>query len=142
MAAEGNQSATKHGAEGAIRRISQGQPLIGMAKDMQNEVEETLETQGIDAIVRDGAIGLETAARLYKNAFLAAVEKGDLEAVDRYGARYGWIQSKALLAWGQVRKDAKEKGGMLGKVLEAYRSDMDATQDAQNTPQEGQGGQE
>jgi hypothetical protein len=116
-----NQNATKHGAEGAIRRISEGKPLLGIARDMQLEVEEALETQGVEAIVLEGAVGLETAARLYKNAFLAAAEKGDLEALDRFGARYGWIQSKALLAWALVKQDRKGKGGRLAEVLDAYR---------------------
>ena len=131
-----NQNATKHGAEGAIRRISEGKPLLGIARDMQLEVEEALETQGVEAIVLEGAVGLETAARLYKNAFLAAAERGDLEALDRYGQRYGWIQSKALLAWAQVKADRKGKGGRLAEVLAAY------AKDTTNSQQEGQGGQE
>ena len=121
MTEKGNQRAIRHGAEGALRRVTAGQPLIGIAKDMQDEVEDVYQVHGIDPIILAGAKGLEVVARLYKNAVMAAAEKGDLEAFDRYAARYGWLQSKTLLAWSMVQKSQKNNGptldALLGKVV-------------------------
>jgi hypothetical protein len=117
MARLNNQTAIKHGAEGALRRVTAGQPLIGIAKDMQDEVEDAYQLQGIEAIILEGAIGLETVARLFKNAVMAAAEKGDLDTFERYCQRYGWLQSKALLAWGQVQKSEKNNGPTLDAIL-------------------------
>ena len=137
----GNQKATKHGAEGAIRRISEGQPFLGIALDTQKDVEARLEGEGLEAIVQANAIRLQTATDLYYQAVLKAAQDGDTAAFDRFIARYGWIAGVTLRAWAQVKADRKGKGGQIDRVLEAYRT-QDTPQDQEGSPQEGQGGQE
>jgi hypothetical protein len=117
MAEKGNQNATKNGAEGALKKLNTGRALIGIAKEMQDEVEDAYQLEGIETIILEGAKGLETVARLFKNAVMAAAEKGDLDSFDRYAARYGWLQSKSLLAWGQVQKTQKENGPTLDAIM-------------------------
>jgi len=134
MAQTGNQKATKHGAEGAIRRISQGTPFLGIALDQQHAVETRLETDGLEAIVQENAIRLQTATDLYYQATLKAAQDGDTAAFDRFIARYGWIAGVTLRAWAQVKADRKGKGGKITEVLASY-----ATKD---TPQERTGSTE
>ena len=133
MTQTGNQTAIKHGGEGAIRRVSQGQPFIGVALDAQHEVEKRLDTEGLEAIVQENAIRLQTATDLYYSAVLKAAQDGDTAAFDRFIARYGWIAGVTLRAWAQVKADRKGKGGRITEVLAAY---------AQDTPQEGTGSTE
>jgi len=132
MAGKDNQNATKHGASGALKRITSGLPLIGIAKDMQLEVEDALETQGIEAIVCEGATRLETAARLYWGAILKAAEAGDIDTLDRYVARFGWLASKALLAWGQVKQDRRGKKQPLDVLLGKAAPNMPKKRDLSN----------
>jgi hypothetical protein len=136
MARKGNQTATKHGGEGAIRRISQGQPFLGIAMDAQEAVTKRLEAEGLEAIVQEDAIRLQTATDLYYSAVLKAAQDGDTTAFDRFIARYGWIAGVTLGAWAQVKQDRKGKGGRIDEVLEAYAKER------VNSPQEGQGGME
>jgi hypothetical protein len=130
-----NQNAAKHGGEGAIRRISKGQPFLGIAMDQQRAVETRLEAEGLEAIVQENAIRLQTATDLYYQAVLKAAQDGDTAAFDRFIARYGWIAGVTLRAWAQVKQDRKGKGGRIDEVLAAYGRD----QDTENSPQEGQG---
>lgn len=124
-----NQNAVKHGGEGAIRRISQGQPFLGVALDAQEAVTKRLETEGLESIVQENAIRLQTATDLYYSAVLKAAQDGDTAAFDRFIARYGWIAGVTLRAWAQVKQDRKGKGGRLSEVLEAYRTQEAPTQE-------------
>jgi hypothetical protein len=137
----GNQNSTRHGGEGAIRRIAKGQPFLGIALDQQQAVEARLEAEGLDAIVQENAIRLQTATDLYYSAVLKAAQDGDTAAFDRFIARYGWIAGVTLRAWAQVKQDRKQSGGKLAEVLEAYRK-QEAPQDGENSPQEAPGGTE
>ena len=120
MAKAGNQHNLKHGGEGAIRRISQGQPFLGVALDQEQAVTKRLEVEGLESIVQENAIRLQTATDLYYSAVLKAAQDGDTEAFDRFIARYGWIAGVTLRAWAQVKADRKGKGGRLSEVLDAY----------------------
>ena len=111
MAKIANQQAVKHGGEGAIRRISEGKPFLGIALDQQRAVTERLETEGLEVIVQENAIRLQTATDLYYQAVLKAAQDGDTGAFDRFIARYGWIAGVTLRAWAQVKQDRKGKGG-------------------------------
>jgi hypothetical protein len=120
MAGPGNQHNLKHGGEGAIRRISQGQPFLGIALDQEQAVTKRLEAEGLEALVQENAIRLQTATDLYYQAVLKAAQDGDTAAFDRFIARYGWIASVTLRAWAQVKQDRKGKGGHLSEVLDSY----------------------
>ncbi len=102
MTKENNQNAIKHGAEGAIRRISEGKPFIGLAKDEQKAVEAELQANGQAEIVKRDAIRLQSCLNLYFNAVEKAAADGDLAAFDRYISRFGWLSGVTLRAWSQV----------------------------------------
>jgi hypothetical protein len=113
----------KHCGEQASKAIASGVPFAGLAQAMEQSVQAELEEQGRGAIVSTAAIRLETAARLYYAAVMKAAETGDLQALDRYVARFGWLQSAALRGWAQVRDEEREHKGqsldvLLGKAQE------------------------
>jgi hypothetical protein len=83
MSVKDNQNATKNGGEGAIRRVSEGKPFIGLAKDEQRAVEAELKDNGQAAIVKGDAIRLQSALNLYFGAIEKAVAGGALTAFDR-----------------------------------------------------------
>jgi len=116
-----NQNATKHGAAGAIKRITNGQPFIGVALDQQHDVEARLETHGLEAIVQENAIRLQAALDLYYAAVLGAAQAGDTLAFDSYIARYGWLAGVTLRAWAQVKQDRKQNNNKLVEVLDHYK---------------------
>jgi|GEM_PF-3256162 len=105
----GVQNALKYGGEGAIRRISEGKPLLGIAAEEEKAVTAELADKGVSDIVRADAVKLQAAANLYWNAVMAAAQAGDITALDRYVARFGWLQGVTLRAWMQVRNDEKDK---------------------------------
>ncbi len=102
-----NQNAVKHGGAGAIKRLTTGQPFIGMAHDA--EVQEEYKTDGPGAPELRDAQRLQAAAELYWNAVSKAAEAGDLQAIDKYIQRYGWLASLALRAWTEIRKREKNE---------------------------------
>jgi hypothetical protein len=118
-----NQSAMKHGGAGALLRIEKGQPFLGAALEAQKDVETRLESAGLETLVEENAIRIQTVTDLYYQAVLKAAQDGDTAAFDRYVARYGWIAGVTLRAWAQVKQDRKANGGLVGKVLEAYAKD-------------------
>lgn len=127
-----NQRALKHGGEGAIRRISEGKPLIGAAYEEQKRVEADLAEVGIDGLVQDDAIRLQTACNLYWTAIEKAAQEGNLAALDRYIARFGWLVGVTLRALAQMKANekarAKTAAGIVD-VMEAIRKATDGNQD-------------
>ncbi len=124
-----NQHATKHGGEGALRRMNQGKPFIGLAADEERRVIAEVAAGGYDPLVKRNAISLQTITDLYRDAVFKAAEAGDLAAFDRYVARYGWLSGVTLRALAQVaalEKDAaKGKTGAIDvlKAIKAARND-------------------
>lgn len=104
----GMQNALKYGGEGAIKRISEGKPLLGIAAEEEKAVTAELADKGVSDIVRADAVKLQAAANLYWNAVMKAAQDGDITALDRYVARFGWLQGVTLRAWMQVRNDEKD----------------------------------
>lgn len=126
----GNQHAIKHGGEGAIRRISEGKPFLGLAADTEKTVTADLAEMGIEELVRRDAIRLQTVSDLYYAALLKAAESGDLAAFDRYVARFGWLAGVTLRAWAQVTAGDKDKakgGASVVDVLNSIRKGKDET---------------
>ncbi len=124
MTDKGNQHAIKHGGEGAIRRISEGKPFLGLAADEQKAIEAELQASGQAEIVKGDAIRLQTAANLYWNAVMKAAQDGDIAALDRYVARYGWLSGVTLRAWQQVAandKAAAHNGPSVIDVIQAMK---------------------
>jgi hypothetical protein len=119
-APKGNQHATKHGAEAALDRLTDGQPFTGLALDKQAEIVKELESDGVDSIVERNAIRLQTAADLYFEALTKAAQDGNEKLFDAYVGRFGWLTAKTLLAWQQVKANRKARKPALDGVLKDY----------------------
>lgn len=120
-AQQGNTLALKHGGAGAEQKISRGEPLTGIAADAQARVHDDYES-GV-SMVKENAERLQAASRLYWDAITAAAQSGDIKSLDTYVSRFGWLASKALLAWAEVGKQEKKRGDKAGLILEAIKND-------------------
>jgi hypothetical protein len=125
----------EHGGEKAVKQIQHGEPLTGPAAAAQLEVRADYEAGGAPAMIREQAERLHTASRLYWEAFLAACTAQNLDLLDGYAARFGWLASSALRAWEALERTNKGKGSRIDAVLAAYKD----KETGQNNPQEGQG---
>ncbi len=129
---KGNQSAVKHGAEGALRRRNEGKPFIGLAAEEEKAVLADLQEMGIAELVKRDAIRLQTITNLYYAAVQKAAETGDIMAFDRYVARLGWLAGVTLRAWQQVtndQKDAAKSAAGIVNVMTAIRKARDDKRD-------------
>jgi len=104
-----NQFALKHGGAAAMEKIKQGKPFIGLAAEEEQRVSTEYELEGRLAIEKQTAIRLQTAQNLYWSAIQKAAQDGDLVALDRYVARFGWLAGVTLRAWDQVGKGEKKR---------------------------------
>jgi hypothetical protein len=128
MTNKGDQHGLVHGGEGAVKSIQHGEPMRGLAASTEQVVRSELEVSGRYAMVQNAAIRLETAARLYWDAFVKAANDGDLDKVDKYAARYGWLAGCALRAWAGVKQEqdqAAKSGAGIIDVLKAVRGNND-----------------
>ncbi len=98
-------ASVKFGAERAVKQIQHGQALTGPAREAEEQVRDDLANIGRVEIVTNAAIRLEAVARLFYNAVIDASERGDMEKLDTYVKRFGWLQSSALRAWAQVKQE-------------------------------------
>ena len=120
---EENDSAVRHGGAGAIRRIAEKQPFIGIAADEQKAVEADLQLNGTDKITELNCIRLQTAMNLYWNAVQKSAADGDLESFDRYISRFGWLAGVTMRAWAQYNADAKAKSR--GNIIDLLKGGND-----------------
>ena len=113
----------EHGGEGAVRRVTEGRELVGIAKQAELDVYAELETEGRQAIVRRNAARLQACADLFWNAVQKAAQDGDLEKLDHYVGRFGWLSSASLRAWVQVKGEEERPGTPVDvqTVLETIR---------------------
>ncbi len=111
-----------HGGEGAVKKLSSGQEFVGLAHEAEHAVAVELETVGRASIVIRNARRLQAACDLFWNAVTKAAQVGDLESLDRYVARFGWLAGASLRAWAQVRQeDGDGRGASARDVLDAIR---------------------
>jgi hypothetical protein len=118
---KGNQNALVHGGAAADKKISHGEPLTGIAADAQASVRADYESGGASSMVKENAERLQAASRLYWDAITAAAQAGDIKSLDTYVARFGWLASKALLAWAEVKRQDKTRGDKAGFILDAIK---------------------
>lgn len=104
-----NEYALKHGGEGAVKAIQHGRDLTGLAAREEELVKREYAELGRAELVEEQAIRLHTASRLYWNAVQAAADAGDLDKLDAYVARFGWLASATLRAWAEVRREEASK---------------------------------
>ena len=112
----------KHGGEAAVKAIQHGKPFTGMAAAAEADVYQELAEGGTYSLVEKNAVRLQAACDLYWAAITKAAEDRDLNALDRYISRFGWLAGTSLRAWAQVRQDEKDKDNIsAGDVLAAIR---------------------
>jgi hypothetical protein len=113
-----------HGGEGATRRIREGKELIGIARQAELDVYAELEIDGRQAIVRRNAARLQAATDLFWNAVQKAAQDNDLDRLDHYVSRFGWLAGASLRAWAQVKIEEERPGTPVDvqAVLTAVRS--------------------
>jgi len=99
---------TQTGGAKAIKQLQHGDSLSGIAAEAQAAVEMTLETEGIHAIMRLNATRTQAVADMYWGALQKAAQDGDLEQLDKFTARYGWLSGVAMRAW-QAVNDLEKK---------------------------------
>jgi len=88
----GNENALQHGGERAVKALSAGTSLVGMAHQLQLEVHDEIERDGLLAVMRVEAERYLAVARLFFGLVLGAES---LDDVDRFARRFGWLSSKA-----------------------------------------------
>lgn len=123
-----------HGGRGAIKRISQGKELVGLAAEAQSQVQARVADHGIDGELRRNAERWQAATDLYYNALMAALQSGDVERATGLLAKWGWGTNSAIRAWTAVKQTEKTKDNT-GKIIDSlsnYRSDVDKPQGAKN----------
>ena len=100
----------RHGGESAVKAIQRGEvfQLGTLARDAELAVYNELESSGRYALVVRSATRLQACCDLFWNAIEAAAQNGDLEQLDRYIKRFGWLASSALRAWAQVRAESAD----------------------------------
>lgn len=121
MTKKGNTNALKHGGESAVKDLTAGNPLRGMASTAQQDVHSDYEAHGAGYLVQEQAERLTAVSRLFWEACLAAAQAGNLYQLDAFVARYGWLAGASLRAWALVQANDKSKNGktldtILGKA--------------------------
>jgi len=130
---KGNQNALKHGVDGAIKRVLDGEPFIGLAADEEKAVTLDLAEMGVTEIKRTNAIRLQTTLNLCWNALDKALQDGDLVAAERFIRLHGWLSGKSKDAWKEVQADAKDDSHKDAlDLIERYRG-KGATDDTINS---------
>lgn len=112
----------KHGGEGALRSIERGVPFPPGTPAAEREIllRAELERDGVTEVLTRGAIRMEVAADLYYAAVCKAAEGDDLAVLDKFIARFGWLQSSAIRSWVLVKAErASQDTGLLAKAIEA-----------------------
>lgn len=124
---------TVHGGQGALKRIRQGKEFVGLAKIAQDDVLDRLDANGIEGELTRNAARLQTAADLYFPAFVKMLEEGNLPMATEYLAKFGWLTSKANLAW-QAALKVKPKDNNEGytEILAKYRTPAKESQEGKN----------
>ena len=119
--------AQTHGADGAIKKLGSGAELAGIARDAEIEARAIYETSGAVELVLTNAARHQAASQLCWEAVQAAAQSGDHEKVDRYLARFGWLNAGAARQWVELAKLAKhdDRESMTRTVLDAIKAAQD-----------------
>jgi len=125
MAVKNNKNHLKHGGAAAVQALTTGAEFTGLAAEAQKDVEADLVVKGQSAMVLENATRIQAAARLYWNAISKAMDDGNLENLDHYIARFGWLVGVANRTWDQARKDLPIKKRV--DVIDMLRGDNESS---------------
>jgi len=123
-----NQHAIKHGGAAATQAIAEGTPFTGLAAAEQERVMLQLAEIGSLGIETDIMTRLVTCTNLYWNAVIKAAESGDINSLDRYVSRFGWLAQASMRALKQTVDHEKERGSDpidAQVILDTYRKEGD-----------------
>jgi hypothetical protein len=120
MAEKGNRNALKHGAAAGEKALEKSRPLTGPAASAQLSVQADYAVGGAAVMIQEQAERLHAVSRLYFDAFLSAIQAGQLDKADNFAARFGWLANSSVRAWDTVKKGDKSKGSKLSEVLDSY----------------------
>ncbi len=115
----------KHGGAAAVQALTTGADFTGLAAEAQKDVEADLVIKGQSAMILENATRIQAAARLYWNAISKAMNDGNLENLDHYIARFGWLVGVANRTWDQARKDLPIKKRV--DVIDLLRGDNESS---------------
>jgi sigma54-dependent transcription regulator len=98
--------------------------MAAKARQAELDVYAELEIDGRQAIVRRNAARLQAATDLFWNAVQKAAQDNDLDRLDHYVSRFGWLAGASLRAWAQVKIEEERPGTPVDvqAVLTAVRS--------------------
>lgn len=116
-------SNTKHGGAGALKKIQQGEPFVGLARIAENEVEDRLLEGGIEAELLRDAKRLQVVSDLYYGAFTKAMQEREFDQATSYLKVWGWIHNSSIRAWEAARKAKKtdNSGDAYKQLIDLYR---------------------
>lgn len=121
-ARENNQNGLLHGGGAARQALSKDTEFTGLARQVELNVRDELEVKGRVSIVTRAAVRLQAASDLYWSALVDAGERGDDKAINSYAKTFGWLQSKALGAWQQLRVEQDTNDdGVIDAAMDAAR---------------------
>ncbi len=118
MAGPNNKNAYKHGAGAAERALTTGEPLKDQAALVEQNVENELAQDGVDTLLKRGAIRLQAVADMY---FAAMLTTQDLGRLDQLAARWGWLQNSAYRAWTALKQGNAKGKHDAARVIAAIR---------------------
>ena len=98
---EGNAANLRHGGERAVKALQKGSSLVGIARELQADVHDQIEREGVLAVLRESAERHQAVANLFYGLILGA---DNVEDADRYVQRFGWMNSKAFRMLETVHK--------------------------------------
>ena len=124
---------TVHGGRGAIKRIQEGKPMVGLAKIAQDDVLDRLAADGVEGELQRNAIRLQVVSDLYFAALTKVLQDGDHEKATEYLSKWGWITNSAVRAWQVAMKmQPKDDGKDITEVLATYRGTSTESPEGKN----------
>lgn len=105
----GNTNSLQHGGAAARKALTTDTEFTGPARLAELAVRDELYLSGRVSVVERAAIRLQAASDLYWAALCDAGERGDVKAVNGHAKTFGWLQSKALAAWQQLKVETADQ---------------------------------
>lgn len=121
-APKNNQNAVKHGAAAAEKAIQKGLPFTGLAAAAQQSVEKDFQEKGRVALIVENATRAQAAARLYWDAIAKCADEGDINKLDGYIKRFGWLVSVANRSWETAGKEQPDNKKL--NVIDVLRGEQ------------------
>lgn len=89
---EGNEHALTHGHERAVKALSSGDSLVGVAHQLELQADAEIASDGLVAVMHREAVRYLAVARIFHGLILGCE---DVAQMDKLVKRYGWLASKA-----------------------------------------------